>query len=338
MERKTVPELKAMCAEQGIELVGDERKADIIALLVKYGDAEAEPAATGHAVAIEKVDCTPAIIAAGPYLESRRELIERKMALYGDMTDEDIAKMDDAELKAAHADINGLITEMEDERKAIKAALTAPIAQFEAEVKAILDPAKQVKAALADARKRLQGIKYEKRRQGLQATYEDFAPILVPVVPLDALIAKHPDWMKLTYSAGKAAHELEDEVSRIARDWAQLQAQKDSLRFYSEAEREFFRTQDLGAALQWHQEQCEQAERLERMRMQMAQNAPEPAIEQEPAPEYAEPETRPQSAPEGRKRYRFSVLLDSHELQSLREWKNAVGCGEDWRFEVVSNG
>ena len=52
------------------------------------------------------------------------------------------------------------------------------------------------------------------RRQGLQATYLDYAGALADLVPFERI--ERPEWLNKSYGAAKAAMEVEAEVDRVA--------------------------------------------------------------------------------------------------------------------------
>ena len=89
-------------------------------------------------------------------------------------------------------------------------------------------------------------------------------------------------------------------VAKVAADWETLQAQRETLPRYEVAEREFFASLDLGAALNAAREAQEADERIAGMRAEMAEYGrgemppdTEPETYQEP-----EPEPMPAPAPE----------------------------------------
>lgn len=152
--------------------------------------------------------------------------------------------------------LNGLKKEIEERRKAVKREYSRPLEAFERrcrEITGIVDEASegikaQLDAAEADRRAR--------RRKALEAHYGEFAGLLAPVVPYGRL---HEDrWLNKTCPEPKAFAELEERVGALARDWETLKAQRGSMGHYEEAERELFRTLDLGAALAAAREADEQ--------------------------------------------------------------------------------
>lgn len=182
----------------------------------------------------------------------------------------------DESIKEAKNDrsyLNGLKSEIEERRKAVKREYNKPLAAFEKrckEITSIIDGASDgIKAQLDEAE--------ERRRAGaraaLEAHYREFAELLAPVVPYERL---HDDkWLNKSFGEVKAKKALEDKVSAVARDWDTLKAQRDSMAHYEVAERELFRTLDLGSALNAARAADDEDARIAAMRE---------AVESKPAP------------------------------------------------------
>lgn len=221
-------------------------------------------------------------------LEKRvRKTVELYKGATYDLTKADKIK----EAKNDRSYLNGLKSEIEERRKAVKREYNKPLAAFEKrckEITAIIDEAADgIKAQLDEAE--------ERRRAGaraaLEAHYREFAELLAPVVPYERL---HDDkWLNKSFGEVKAKKALEDKVSAVARDWDTLKAQRDSMAHYEVAERELFRTLDLGSALNAARAADEEDARIAAMRE---------AVESKPAPRpaprrQAEPAAAPRPEP-----------------------------------------
>lgn len=203
-------------------------------------------------------------------LEKRvRKTVELYKGATYDLTKADKIK----EAKNDRSYLNGLKNEIEERRKAVKREYNKPLAAFEKrckEITSIIDGASNgIKAQLDEAE--------ERRRAGaraaLEAHYREFAELLSPVVPYERL---HDDrWLNKSFGEVKAKKALEDKVSAVARDWDTLKAQRDSMAHYEVAERELFRTLDLGSALNAARAADEEDARIAAMRE---------AVESKPAP------------------------------------------------------
>ena len=212
-------------------------------------------------------------------LEKRvRKTVELYEGATYDLTKADKIK----EAKNDRSYLNGLKSEIEERRKAVKREYNKPLAAFEKrckEITSIIDGASDgIKAQLDEAEERRKAG----ARAALEAHYREFAELLAPVVPYERL---HDDkWLNKSFGEVKAKKALEEKVSAVVRDWDTLKAQRDSMAHYEVAERELFRTLDLGSALNAARAADEDA-RIAAMRE---------AVESKPAPR---PATRRQAEP-----------------------------------------
>ena len=199
------------------------------------------------------------------------------------------------EAKHDRSYLNGLKKEIEERRKAVKREYSKPLDAFEKRCKritAIIDEAAgNIKAQLDRAEEERRARAYAE----LKEHYEEFAGLLVPVVPYERL---HEDqWLNKTFGEIKAQQALEAKVSDVARDWETLKAQQETMPHYADAEREFFRTLDLGAALNAARLADEEDRRIAELKADMApEPEPEPVEIPEPEP-IAAPEPEPMPAP-----------------------------------------
>lgn len=239
------------------------------------GESKAEEVV---AEVIEEQEASSLIVTYAPSsIEANFDALEKRVRktveLYEGAT-YDLTKAD--KIKEAKNDrhyLNGLKNEIEERRKAVKREYNKPLAAFEKrckEITSIIDGASDgIKAQLDGAE--------ERRRAGaraaLEAHYREFAELLAPVVPYERL---HDDkWLNKSFGEVKAKKALEEKVSAVARDWDTLKAQRDSMAHYEVAERELFRTLDLGSALNAARAADEEDARIAAMRE---------AVESKPAP------------------------------------------------------
>ena len=231
-------------------------------------------------------------------LEKRvRKTVELYKGATYDLTKADKIK----EAKNDRSYLNGLKNEIEERRKAVKREYNKPLAAFEKrckEITSIIDGASNgIKAQLDEAE--------ERRRAGaraaLEAHYREFAELLAPVVPYERL---HDDkWLNKSFGEVKAKKALEEKVSAVARDWDTLKAQRDSMAHYEVAERELFRTLDLGSALNAARAADEEDARIAAMRE---------AVESKPAPRPApRRQAEPAAAPRPEPSYAWTVEITS---------------------------
>lgn len=201
------------------------------------------------------------------------------------------------EAKHDRSYLNGIKKEIDERRKAVKREYNKPLDAFERRCKqitAIIDESTDaIKAQLDEAEQTRKDALYSR----LQQHYEEFAGLLAPVVPYERL--HEPQWLNKTFGEIKAQQALEAKVSDVARDWETLKAQQEAMPHYADAEREFFRTLDLGAALNAARLADEEDQRIAELKAAMApEPEPEPMPEPEPEPvEIPEPEPMPAPAP-----------------------------------------
>lgn len=181
------------------------------------------------------------------------------------------------EAKHDRSYLNGIKKEIDERRKALKREYNKPLDAFERRCKqitAIIDESTDaIKAQLDEAEQTRKDALYSR----LQQHYEEFAGLLAPVVPYERL--HEPQWLNKTFGEIKAQQALEAKVSDVARDWKTLKAQQEAMPHYADAEREFFRTLDLGAALNAARLADEEDQRIAELKAAMA---PMPAPVAEP--------------------------------------------------------
>lgn len=239
------------------------------------GESKAEEVV---AEVIEEQEASSLIVTYAPSpIEANFDALEKRVRktveLYEGAT-YDLTKADKIkEAKNDRSYLNGLKSEIEERRKAVKREYNKPLAAFEKrckEITSIIDGASDgIKAQLDEAEERRKAG----ARAALEAHYREFAELLAPVVPYERL---HDDkWLNKSFGEVKAKKALEEKVSAVARDWDTLKAQRDSMAHYEVAERELFRTLDLGSALNAARAADEEDARIAAMRE---------AVESEPAP------------------------------------------------------
>ena len=159
------------------------------------------------------VTYSPSVISANfDALEAhvRAKVADYEGAKY-DLTKDDSIK----EAKHDRSYLNGLKSEIEERRKAVKREYNKPLAAFEKrckEITSIIDGASDgIKAQLDQAEEDRKSRAMAK----LKEHYETFAELLAPVVPYERL---HDDrWLNKSFGEAKAKKALEDKVSAVAR-------------------------------------------------------------------------------------------------------------------------
>ena len=201
---------------------------------------------------------------------------------------------DDGNVRAAKRDrtyLNGIVKQIDERRKAVKREYLRPLDAFEARCREISGIAKGASDAIKAQLDEAERLRRERAYAALEAHYVEVADLLAPVVPYSRV--HEGRWLNKTVGEVKAKQLLEEKVGLLAEDWDTLKGQRGSMGHYEVAERELFRTLDLGAALKAARQADEEDARLEEMKAAME---PERAPEPEPAAPAPEPAPQPVQA------------------------------------------
>ncbi|ACV56553.1 DUF1351 domain-containing protein [Eggerthella lenta] len=187
--------------------------------------------------------------------------------------------------------LNGLASQLDTRRKAVKSEYLKPLDAFEARANSIRDKIKATAKRLDDVKKQADQAEKDAKYSALEAHYCEFAELLAPVVPYARL--HDPKWLNKRPTLPQAIKELDAKVEKVANDWDSLK--KRNLEFHDAAEAFFFEHLDLGAACTYNDKLVEDHRRIEELKREMAQE--EEAQEAAPAQERPEPAPAPMPAP-----------------------------------------
>ena len=211
---------------------------------------------------IAKIEFTPAVITCD--FKSMNARLDEALADYEGLTPELARQIDKKQAKRERAHLNKMSKELNDSRKAIKKAYNKQLDEFEGGVRLLDDRIKGIVKIIDDAIKEQERAEKQMREDNLQQAYNDLFPALANVVPLDRVI--DPKWLNASYGEVKAQNSLSERVSEIANDWESLKLQRESLTYYDEAEREFFRTLSLSTAIKRNSELIEEQQRIDQLK------------------------------------------------------------------------
>ena len=190
--------------------------------------------------------------------------------------------------------LNGIAREIDERRKAVKREYMRPLEEFEARAKAISAKVKEasagIKAQLDEAERRRRDAAYAE----LRAHYEEVAGLLAPVVPYERI--HEPQWTNKTFGEVRALEAVDAKVAKAAEDWSALR-EMEGMPHYAEAERAFFDTLDLGAALSAAREAQAADERIAEMRGAIEERDAAQEEADRAAAARLEPEPEPAPAP-----------------------------------------
>lgn len=216
--------------------------------------------------------------------------------------------------------LNGIVREIDERRKAVKREYTKPLSAFEGECKRIIGIAKNASDGIKAQLDAAEDARRKRAYNGLAAYYAQIADLLAPVVPYERI---HEDaWLLNSFGEVKAKTALEEKVGKLAADWDTLSAMRPSMAHYETAERELFRTLDLGAAISAAAREDAVDRRIAEMKAAMEQPATEPEQAPQPVPEQGPGDgpSAPMETPEKEPRYGWTFRL----LSATVEEANAV--------------
>lgn len=279
LESMTVKSLKEEAAKRGVKLKSNAKKEEIVAAIKAV-----EPV---HVVA-EVIDpetdedevkpCKDLIvtfpdeISIGDNITALDAYVEGQIAPYVgakfDIADEKKVK----EARQCMADLNNIKKPIEEERKRIKRTYEKPLKDFEVRVKQITEKIDSARAQIKKQVDEADEAFKDDRRASLSGHYAEFAELLAPVVPYEML--HDPKWCNRTTAYSDAEAELEAKVSKIATDWESLKSL--NLEFFEVVEAQFFRTLDLGSAIEYNAKLVSDRAKINGLEASMAPAEEEP--------------------------------------------------------------
>lgn len=231
-----------------------------------------------------------------------------------DLTSEDAIK----QAKRDRTYLNGIVREIDERRKAVKREYMKPLSTFEGECKRIIGIAKDASDNIKAQLDAAEDARRKRAYNGLAAYYAQIADLLAPVVPYERI---HEDaWLLKSFGEVKAKNALEEKVGKLANDWETLKSMKLSMAHYETAERELFRTLDLGVAISAAAREDAEDRRIAEMKAAMEQPAPEPEQAPEPSSVPGDAAPAPAVPPQKEPRYGWTFRL----LSATVEEANAV--------------
>lgn len=214
------------------------------------------------------------------------------------ISDEAMSALSYKDAKRYEQELSGMVKSADDERKAFKRDYNRPLNEIERRYKEAMEPVTALHERYKAQRLAKEQEEKDAKKEALRQHYEDFAGLLVPVVPYEKL--HNPKWLNLTVKMTDAEIELEEKVEEIAAHWDLLKKMNfESQGVYAEIEAHFFDTLDLDSAIKYGAKLVEDRRKIEEMKAAMAQPEPEPEPTSEPEPEpMPEPEPAYEPMPE----------------------------------------
>ena len=171
--------------------------------------------------------------------------------------------------KASRASVRKDAAELDAERKAMTRAMDDALKRFRGDVKGVLEPLTDLDAAYRAALDEYEARWGAERRATLQEAYDEYAPDLVPLVPLDRLVARYGSergkgWLNRSTNIEAAKAGLRGAVDSIAAGEQTIEGAVGPEDLEA-AKADYFSTLDLGQAIAGAQARAEQRERVRRL-------------------------------------------------------------------------
>lgn len=260
-----------------------------------------------------------------------RDRAESSAAQFAGMTFDEQVKRPMKENKALRASLNGEIKSIKQEFADAISPFERMIAQAKGELKATIEGMTEAEALLKQVIDAQDAEEKELKRDGIKATYDDYAGALADLIPFERI--ERREWLLKSCKATKACEEVYQIVDKIAADWETLKSQAKGMAFFEAAEAKFFETAgDLGAAMAENARLEEKQRRVAELQAVVDANraveeSPVTVIEHEPIKEEPEPKQ-----PTKRTEYQLIIMLSDPELAALKDFIKGNGVGEVVRF------
>ena len=207
--------------------------------------------------------------------------------------------------KASRAAVRKDAAELDAERKRMTREMDDALKRFRTDVKGVLEPLTELDAAYRAALDEYEARWGAQRRADLQEAYDEYAPDLVPLVPLDRLVTRYGSergrgWLMRSTNVEAAKAGLRGAIDGVAAGEQTLEAAVDPDDLEG-AKADYFATLDLGRAIADAQARAAQREEEQRRleeAARAAQEAAEAARMEQDGQAPTEGRTAPQNAPQ----------------------------------------
>lgn len=189
--------------------------------------------------------------------ELKKELSVRLQKYNNLIVTEDAIK----DAKSDRANLNKLLTAIENKRKEVKKQYLEPYEKFEKKVKEITALIQEPINAIDSQIKAFEDAEKEKKKSEIEAYYNEQIGELVGLVPLDKLW--NPRWLNVTYKMADIQKEITETISKIRNDLKILTVMRSE--FEIEIKDKYLENFDMSAALAEKARLEEQKKRLEEL-------------------------------------------------------------------------
>lgn len=282
---------------------------------------------------VEEVEATvidvPEVMSdADRWLAGAREDVAALVAKYG--THEISSEADYRDIKSARTMLRKDIAQLEAQRKAKTKALDEALSRFRSEAARVMAPLAEREAGYKAQLDEWEAGARDRRTEYLRAAYEDYAPALVPLVPLETLVgrfAKQDGWFLKKVTDEGAADLMRRRLDTVASEWGSI----DNLDM-TDAERRrcksaYTSTLDYGAAVRLIADERQRLAHVAEIEAAQAAPAPDPEPQPAPAPT-PEPATEPAPMPAPEPETvtcRFEITCTREQMDGLMAYLRANG-------------
>lgn len=233
-------------------------------------------------------------------------------------------------LKDTRADINKVADAIDKKRKAMNKEIKAASSEAENVLKGMHSRVKAIYDLMGKQMDQAEEERRQARYNILRREYEDLAPDLMELIPLESFLDREPKLLGATWVATKACKELGEMIRKAVHERDLIR--ESGIEFPNDADRVYCQTLDMAKAYDRNAQLVEErkqreahmdaAARLDQAigrahQAVMGQSAPEP--EPEPAPAQTQPEPAPtQTQPD----------------QPVKMWQLIIECKRDDAIKV----
>lgn len=269
------------------------------------------------------------------WLAGARERVGELAPRYG--THEIASEADYRDIKQARTMLRKDIAAIDGERKEMTRAVEDEVARFRNGCASVLEPLREIERGYKEQLDAWDDAWLSRRMALLQGVYEQAAPLLVPLVPLERLcdrFAKADKWLLRGTGDVKAGELLTRRLETVSKEWNSLDKLDMSPQEREMAKAEYTRTLDLGAATSRVVDERERRAQIAEIDVASGPE-PEPGPRESPAVEAARraheasmanpaPEPAP-TAPEPTARYAFEFECTPSQLSALMAFLKSAG-------------
>ena len=118
--------------------------------------------------------------------------------------------------KNDRAELNKLVEAIEERRKKVKEIVNKPYADFEAELKDVVQLIREPVALIDEQIKNFENQQKEEKKQKIIAAYNESIGEYADALPFDKVFDKR--YLNATYSLAKAIQEVKEKIEKVSRD------------------------------------------------------------------------------------------------------------------------